>query len=85
MNEDKYCQLMATIVAGLLSSGHYTDPDPNPEGTPLKRYDVGEDWKEFERPHRFCTEVVEDAEIIYQEIIYSFREEELLTNDGSAL
>ena len=69
---------MAAVVASLLATGHYTNPDHPSDETPLIRYDVGEDWEEYGEPHRYCTKVVDDAEIIVAEIIHSFRERQIL-------
>ena len=73
---------MATIVSGLLASGHYShsgewtgvEGSADPE---LIQYDAGENWKEDGYHRRFQRRVIDDAESLLDDIIkVAFQREE---------
>ena len=68
-------QLLVQLVAGLLASGHYTDPDEGCDTPVLKRYDIGEDWKEAGYPRRHLFHVLDDAESLLNDIEFIAKEE----------
>jgi hypothetical protein len=65
---------LATLVAGLLASGHYTHKGPwtGVEGSAdpeLIEYDAGVNWKEDGYHRRFQRRVIDDAESLMDDII----------------
>jgi hypothetical protein len=68
-------RLLVQLVAGLLASGHYTDPDEGCDTPVLKRYDIGEDWKEDGYPRRHPFHVLDDAESLLNDIEFIVKQE----------
>lgn len=61
-------QIVATILNGLLASGHYTFPGDDDDGPKPAKFDNGKDYKEYVS-RRFTTAAVEDSFEIYDEIL----------------
>ena len=68
-------RLLVQLVAGLLASGHYTNHDEGFDTPSLRRYDVGEDWKEAGCPKRRHAHVFDDAESLLSDIEFYAKKE----------
>jgi hypothetical protein len=70
-------QLLGQLVAGLLASGHYTNPDQGFDTPSLRKYDAGESWKEDGYPSRRHAHVIDDAESLLKAIEYIVKQEDV--------
>jgi hypothetical protein len=61
---------LATLVAGLVASGHYTRPGIEGVDSPkLLDYDAGKNWKDDGYQRRYQRLVIDEAETLLDDII----------------
>jgi hypothetical protein len=61
---------LATLVSGLLASGHYTSTENDgADSSKLLDYDAGKNWKDDGYQRRFQRLVIDEAEALLDDII----------------
>lgn len=73
--------LAATILSGLLASGHYTVAPDDDDGPRLEKTDNGKDYKDTCVPCRFTTLAIEHALDICSELEEQIEINEKLMSD----